>query len=605
MSTGDLKGNVIKLTDRLRLVKYPMLEGDKDGIIRGHPPVYLKILHFIFYKFSGHFREFLAEKKHFLYYISDLNFLRGVYKVFRQEFDYRPAISIEQFLTSGAFIVRRILMCYDLIGIARGVHNQRLRRSKQSDLKLKTFRSKRTKARWSSCCSDSAIQKGRVDDISQIEMSKAHRARSISPCRMEGAYSLNTARKLPTLTHPSPHATPEKKRSVGRKNQSEALHFSSSCPKPSTGIEKTCVVTQCKTSDSNVPAGEEKSFIQAATNAIEHMASFENRFNKIASQLSSCVDTIHGNMKLIEARMKRIEENLSFPPLSQSFETVDLRMNSQSTAFPTTAKFSALSNCTPFKDVTYDNENSEKFCASTPSFTEWSNSERRNSSPKHLQYDSAENVSAVIPHVFNKHAHAELNSDLRRTAPNLLNQLEVDHHLRDSVSKISAKIASIKSALSSACQLPKQSDNSSSIYGKLSRKNAAALDLEKDLNQNGNVDIEKEINNRTRSDLGTLQLNIDNDRKKSSQGSKKLGLQGKADLRCQSIEIERFSPEQSLKSSSCTENIHFMMKRTPAFGLDLSSESDNAMHFSGHRQDGFSYDKDLQKLIRFVNVNAV
>eukprot|EP00698_Gefionella_okellyi_P024558 TRINITY_DN8701_c0_g1_i1.p1 TRINITY_DN8701_c0_g1~~TRINITY_DN8701_c0_g1_i1.p1 ORF type:complete len:234 (-),score=35.11 TRINITY_DN8701_c0_g1_i1:110-811(-) len=122
MSTGDINNNIEKLRSELASLKYasPL---DISSLKAGDPAALLPVLHFALYGFSRLLAKFLNENNFDLYAKSDARFLDGVYKLLITEFNYRPTLTAQQFLTPG-FAERKILTVVDVIKHCKKKHNE-------------------------------------------------------------------------------------------------------------------------------------------------------------------------------------------------------------------------------------------------------------------------------------------------------------------------------------------------------------------------------------------------------------------------------------------------------------------------------------------------
>lgn len=125
MSVGDLTNNREKLRNELKAIKYSEPINIK-GLTEGHPSTSLPIIHFCLLGFSKLVAEHLTEQGHDLYMKNDYSFMETVFKILRQHFNYRPVLTIGQFLSIG-YAERKILMCLDVINIMKEKHLELLR----------------------------------------------------------------------------------------------------------------------------------------------------------------------------------------------------------------------------------------------------------------------------------------------------------------------------------------------------------------------------------------------------------------------------------------------------------------------------------------------
>ena len=118
--TGDLQGNLEKLRGELKRARY---DGDLavDRLAAGDPVGFLPLLHFALLRFSKNVARWLVEHGYDLYGKTDLRFVESVYKLARQEFGYRHALTCSQFLSVG-FAERKVLFAVDLLQLCRAKH---------------------------------------------------------------------------------------------------------------------------------------------------------------------------------------------------------------------------------------------------------------------------------------------------------------------------------------------------------------------------------------------------------------------------------------------------------------------------------------------------
>uniref|UniRef100_A0ABM5GIQ4 Centrosomal protein of 44 kDa n=1 Tax=Pogona vitticeps TaxID=103695 RepID=A0ABM5GIQ4_9SAUR len=122
MATGDLKGNLRKIEQGLRLLNYPR-DVDYTGLAKGDPSVFLPIISYCFTSFSTYITELLVESDVELTAKNDLRFLEAVYKVLRDQFHYKPVLSKHQFLQYG-FAERKIQLVCEIISSVYKRHKE-------------------------------------------------------------------------------------------------------------------------------------------------------------------------------------------------------------------------------------------------------------------------------------------------------------------------------------------------------------------------------------------------------------------------------------------------------------------------------------------------
>ena len=118
MATGDLKNNLRKLIAELKQARFSQDDLDVRGLAHGNPAAFLPILHYVFLDFSSALAQYFAEKDYELYGKTDLRFVEVVYRILRDEFDFKPSLTRGQFLSVG-FAERKILLLSDILKFCR------------------------------------------------------------------------------------------------------------------------------------------------------------------------------------------------------------------------------------------------------------------------------------------------------------------------------------------------------------------------------------------------------------------------------------------------------------------------------------------------------
>ena len=100
------------------------LEGtlDPDGLISGETKAHLPILSQALNTYSLPLAKYLHSKGYEIFGKTDSRFLEVVYRMLRDEFNYRPKITRLQFLTDSSFIERKILFTLDLLKLCQTKH---------------------------------------------------------------------------------------------------------------------------------------------------------------------------------------------------------------------------------------------------------------------------------------------------------------------------------------------------------------------------------------------------------------------------------------------------------------------------------------------------
>ncbi|KAI9222951.1 Centrosomal spindle body, CEP44-domain-containing protein [Blastocladiella britannica] len=132
--TGDLKNLLLQLYSTLRAVDYtPTL--DPQELCTGTPALYLHLLHYLLLDAFPTFAAHLATSGHDLRGKRDARFLQGCYRVLRDEFSYKPALTRDQFFLPG-FAARKIMLVMDVARKVQEWARDRDRRVKLSSSSL-------------------------------------------------------------------------------------------------------------------------------------------------------------------------------------------------------------------------------------------------------------------------------------------------------------------------------------------------------------------------------------------------------------------------------------------------------------------------------------
>ncbi|KAL7981876.1 hypothetical protein Chor_000933 [Crotalus horridus] len=122
MATGDLKGNLHKIEQKLRVINYPS-DVDYMGLAKGDPSVFLPIISYCFTSFSTYIAELVMESGMELTAKNDSRFVDATYKLLRDQFQYKPVLSKQQFLQYG-FAERKIQIVCDIISYIYKRHKE-------------------------------------------------------------------------------------------------------------------------------------------------------------------------------------------------------------------------------------------------------------------------------------------------------------------------------------------------------------------------------------------------------------------------------------------------------------------------------------------------
>ncbi|XP_061228576.1 centrosomal protein of 44 kDa isoform X6 [Neopsephotus bourkii] len=122
MATGDLKGSIRKIEQGLRLINYPR-DVDYTVLVKGDPAAFLPIISYSFTSFSTYIAELLVKCDVELTAKSDLRFIEAIYKLLRDQFQYKPILTKQQFLQFG-FVERKMQIVCDIINCVVKKHKE-------------------------------------------------------------------------------------------------------------------------------------------------------------------------------------------------------------------------------------------------------------------------------------------------------------------------------------------------------------------------------------------------------------------------------------------------------------------------------------------------
>ncbi|NXT59772.1 CEP44 protein, partial [Chaetops frenatus] len=157
MATGDLNGSLRKVEQGLRLLNYPR-DVDYTVLVRGDPAAFLPIISYCFTSFSTCIAELLVKCDVELTAKSDLRFIEAVYKFLRDQFQYKPILTKEQFLQVG-FAERKMQIVCDIINCVVKKHKELSNSSKVKSQMRKKIRPFKFEA-WPNCGKDLADPSG-------------------------------------------------------------------------------------------------------------------------------------------------------------------------------------------------------------------------------------------------------------------------------------------------------------------------------------------------------------------------------------------------------------------------------------------------------------
>ncbi|XP_049688409.1 centrosomal protein of 44 kDa isoform X2 [Accipiter gentilis] len=148
MATGDLKGSLRKIEQGLRLLNYPR-DVDYTVLVKGDPAAFLPIISYSFTSFSTYIAELLVKCNVELTAKSDLRFIEAIYKLLRDQFQYKPILTKQQFLQFG-FAERKMQIVCDIINCVVKKHKELSNSNKVKSQTRKKLRSFKYEV-WSNC----------------------------------------------------------------------------------------------------------------------------------------------------------------------------------------------------------------------------------------------------------------------------------------------------------------------------------------------------------------------------------------------------------------------------------------------------------------------
>ncbi|CAD7686987.1 unnamed protein product [Nyctereutes procyonoides] len=122
MATGDLKRSLRNLEQVLRMLNYPQ-EVDCVGLVKGDTAASLPIISYSLTSYSPYIAELLMESNIELIAKNDLRFVDTVYKLLRDQFNYKPILTKKQFLQCG-FAEWKIQIICDILNCVMKKHKE-------------------------------------------------------------------------------------------------------------------------------------------------------------------------------------------------------------------------------------------------------------------------------------------------------------------------------------------------------------------------------------------------------------------------------------------------------------------------------------------------
>ncbi|NWQ99452.1 CEP44 protein, partial [Paradoxornis webbianus] len=177
MATGDLNGSLRKIEQGLRLLNYPR-DVDYTVLVKGDPAAFLPIISYCFTSFSTCIAELLVKCDVELTAKSDLRFIEAVYKFLRDQFQYKPILTKEQFLQFG-FAERKMQIVCDIINCVVKKHKELSNSSKVKSQLRKKIRPLKFEV-WSNCGKGLADPSGSVLNSKQKPLVERHSGNEVS-----------------------------------------------------------------------------------------------------------------------------------------------------------------------------------------------------------------------------------------------------------------------------------------------------------------------------------------------------------------------------------------------------------------------------------------
>ncbi|XP_006194608.1 centrosomal protein of 44 kDa isoform X1 [Camelus ferus] len=122
MATGDLKRSLRNLEQVLRSLNYPR-EVDCVGLVKGDTAASLPIISYSLTSYSPYVAELLLESNVELIAKNDSRFIDTVYKLLRDQFNYKPILTKKQFLQCG-FAEWKIQIICDILNCVMKKHKE-------------------------------------------------------------------------------------------------------------------------------------------------------------------------------------------------------------------------------------------------------------------------------------------------------------------------------------------------------------------------------------------------------------------------------------------------------------------------------------------------
>ncbi|XP_075565475.1 centrosomal protein of 44 kDa isoform X3 [Pelecanus crispus] len=177
MATGDIQGSLRKIEQGLRLLNYPR-DVDYTVLVKGDPAAFLPIISYSFTSFSTYIAELLVKCDVELTAKSDLRFIEAIYKLLRDQFQYKPILTKQQFLQFG-FAERKMQIVCDIINCVVKKHKELSNSNKVKSQTRKKLRSFKYEV-WSNCDNVLAGPSGSALNSKQKPQVERHSGNEVS-----------------------------------------------------------------------------------------------------------------------------------------------------------------------------------------------------------------------------------------------------------------------------------------------------------------------------------------------------------------------------------------------------------------------------------------
>lgn len=120
MLRSTLTDVTLRLREELRRARYDGAV-DLDALASGHPRGFLPLLHFALLGASLPVARWIAERGYMLSTATDERFVEAVHRLLRDDFSYRPQLTVQQLL-SDRFAQKKVLLVIDVLRLCSAKH---------------------------------------------------------------------------------------------------------------------------------------------------------------------------------------------------------------------------------------------------------------------------------------------------------------------------------------------------------------------------------------------------------------------------------------------------------------------------------------------------